>query len=577
MVNQKIEAVKTEVNDVIVIGAGPHSLAISSRMLEKNPSAIYTDLEHARLSWLNKYKRLNYKPKGFKRKLVNNPNDMDGLSVRVFDKHVNQGWMPHWYCMFENLEIRSLRSPMFFHSSPRDVDALLAYAYSNGRQNELQDIPGVVGKELSKHAKKRLVKTGKRPSYEDPVNERYVNRQDFRTPGSKCFFDFCREDIQQYYGIDSLVQQADIVNLEYDYFDENIPDKIFRLTGKDGRQTLSKTVVMAIGNNTIVNLPSYLADKVKPTTEHGVEGDGWCHTSSFARPGYDFPNKHLRAKSDARLLVVGGGLTSAQIIDKAYRNGITNITLICRSHLKMKPFDFDTEWVDKFQNLSKMIFWREDCRQMRHSMISKARNGGSVNAPYYKLLKDLENKGVLKILTCTEITEAKYNDSRWDVKATTKTAMRSRRTSKDSSFGDMKMENHQLMFDYIVSATGSKIDINEVDFLKKFMKENPIETTNGLPHITEDLQWTSDIPLFVMGGFASLELGPSSFNLGGSRDGAERIANRMNEILVKHNKEYEIRQSKHSEYNDDDLRYKWMERLALNNGGYFDLLTESDE
>ena len=126
----------------------------------------------------------------------------------------------------------------------------------------------------------------------------------------------------------------------------------------------------------------------------------------------------------------------------------------------MKPFDFDTEWVDKFQNLSKMIFWREDCRQMRHSMISKARNGGSVNAPYYKLLKDLENKGVLKILTCTEITEANYNDSRWDVKATTKTAIRSRRTSKDSSLGDMKMENHQLMFDYIVSATGSKIDIN---------------------------------------------------------------------------------------------------------------------
>lgn len=133
------------------------------------------------------------------------------------------------------------------------------------------------------------------------------NRQDFRTPGSKCFFDFCREDIQQYYGIDSLVQQADIVNLEYDYFDENIPDKIFKLTDKDGRQTLSKTAVMAIGNNTIVNLPSYLTDKVKSMPEHGVEGDGWCHTSSFARPGYVFPNKHLRAKSDARLLVVGGG------------------------------------------------------------------------------------------------------------------------------------------------------------------------------------------------------------------------------------------------------------------------------
>lgn len=47
----------------------------------------------------------------------------------------------------------------------------------------------------------------------------------------------------------------------------------------------------------------------------------------------------------------------------------------------MKPFDFDTTWVDKYQNVNKMRFWREDDREERRQMILQARNGGSVNYP----------------------------------------------------------------------------------------------------------------------------------------------------------------------------------------------------
>lgn len=82
------------------------------------------------------------------------------------------------------------------------------------------------------------------------------------------------------------------------------------MVSKDGNETLSKTVVLAIGNNTIVNIPSYLTDKVVPSKnlqDVGVEGEGWCHTSSFARPGYVFPNMELKSNPNSRLLVVGGG------------------------------------------------------------------------------------------------------------------------------------------------------------------------------------------------------------------------------------------------------------------------------
>jgi hypothetical protein len=66
-------------------------------------------------------------------------------------------WMGTWNRNFEALQISHLRSPLFFHPDPRDRDGLLAYAYSEGRQRELEELKGIVGKELSKH--KQKVKT----------------------------------------------------------------------------------------------------------------------------------------------------------------------------------------------------------------------------------------------------------------------------------------------------------------------------------------------------------------------------------------------------------------------------------
>lgn len=191
-----------------------------------------------------------------------------------------------------------------------------------------------------------------------------------------------------------------------------------------------------------------------------------------------------------------------------------------------------------------MIFWREDDRQCRFDMIKKARNGGSVNFPYHKILKDLEYKGVLKIKTCTEVIQANYSKvTGWKLKSQTQ-----------HQHQKILMEELNNV-DYLVSATGSKVDIDDIGFMKDFKSHNPIETCNGLPLLTEDLQWNEDIPLFMIGGFAALELGPDSYNLGGARSGAERIANRMNQM-------FKERYLEEDEQNDKS--FQWMERLALN-------------
>ncbi|TIB64911.1 hypothetical protein E3P77_02891 [Wallemia ichthyophaga] len=573
MVNPKLEQKQAEISDVIVIGAGPHSLAVCSRLLEPSPSALYSDLEHVRLSFLNKQKNHRRGPKGNKRKLIRHRNTLSGLNVRVFDKSpctLTNGTPEKKFCanfhnLFKGLEIEYMRSPMFFHSNPRDVDALLSYAYANNYH--LREIPGVVGKEVSKH-KKRQAKNGKRATNEDPINERY--REDFQTATSGCFFDFCRDDIEKYYGLDGVVEHGEITNLSYDYHDENHPEKLFKVIKQDGEHALAKTVVLAIGNNNCANLPTYLSDKTTHNNNQiGLEGEGWCHTSVFARPGYTFPGPALQ-KPGSRLLVIGGGLTSAQVVDKAYKNGVRDITLLIRSDISVKPFDFDTQWIDKYQNLNKMIFWQEECMNARMEMIKNARNGGSVNVPYYKRLRELESCGVLKIHTCTQVTKLVRDECLWDVCAVTrKNTSRSRETPHVHHMDNLK-------FDYLVAATGSSIDINKIDFLKQFLSENPVKSTQGLPHITENLnlELESDIPgdhqtpLFVTGGLAALQLGPSGYNLAGARDSAERIAT---------SEKFASELFAHVQAGVDDatdVSHTLMQNLALNNGNYYDILSK---
>lgn len=72
----------------------------------------------------------------------------------VLDSSSDQ-WMAKWNALFKKFEISHLRSPMFFHTDPSDRDALLAFAHEQGRMDELQEIAGVVGEEVSKHKRKK--------------------------------------------------------------------------------------------------------------------------------------------------------------------------------------------------------------------------------------------------------------------------------------------------------------------------------------------------------------------------------------------------------------------------------------
>ena len=170
---------------LVIIGAGPHALALAARLSEPRPAALYSDLEHARLAWLQREdrgrerrdpaaRRKSVKGHWPARKLVEpqtatlagagpalepappapHAASPPSPAIQVLDSS-SSTWLGRWDSFFSGLAIEHLRSPMLFHPAPADANALVAYAQREGREDELVPIKGVVGAELSKHQRKK--------------------------------------------------------------------------------------------------------------------------------------------------------------------------------------------------------------------------------------------------------------------------------------------------------------------------------------------------------------------------------------------------------------------------------------
>jgi len=144
------------VHDVLIVGAGPCGLAVAARLCEHTPSAIFTDEEHQRYHWIKKH-TTQTTIKNKKTGQIKPPTRFcRNYSTLVLDGSGND-WMARWNQLFDTFEISHLRSPMFFHPDPQDRDGLLAYAHTQGRGCELVEIHDCVGKEVSKHKKKKRI------------------------------------------------------------------------------------------------------------------------------------------------------------------------------------------------------------------------------------------------------------------------------------------------------------------------------------------------------------------------------------------------------------------------------------
>ncbi|KIX92938.1 uncharacterized protein Z520_11414 [Fonsecaea multimorphosa CBS 102226] len=499
------------VYDVAIIGAGPCGLAVAARLREATPSALFTDDEHARY-WrrFNRRETIENEQKCHRRAAACSGRRTDkshgsaARSIIVLDALSDQ-WMAAWQEKFHRLQIEHLRSPLFFHPDPRDRDSLLAFSHVHGRTAELQEIPHVAGKEISKHRTKK--KRQKRIAQHLRIDDR--DRIDYFTPSAALFRDFCG-DIVDRYCLQDLVVRAKVENIEYGDLGGLTSTEGFTLTTNQGA-IFSRIVVLAVGPGSKPCIP------LDSNLHLNAEPGSVCHCFDSAG-GHCLP-EHVLRKIDQGLptsvVVVGGGLTSAQIADLIIRRGVTKVWLLVRGDYKLKHFDVDLEWVSKVRNQQMSVFWSADSDQERFQLLKEARNGGSITPKFDRILKRHVLKDRLAILTHTRI-----EDGRWCAGSQTWSIT----LSRDS-------KNGPLCIDHIIYATGAASSIEKVPCLQQMLEKYPIRSINGLPRLSDDLMWRDDIPLFLTGGLAGLRLGPGAANLAGARQGAERIAWKIEDLL----------------------------------------------
>lgn len=193
------------------------------------------------------------------------------------------------------------------------------------------------------------------------VNER--DRWDYFTPSQRLFKAHCQCVVDRYGLQAGMVRKAAVQDLVFAPVPEmGSEESIFTIRTDTGVR-YARTVVLAVGPANPPNIPRF--PSMKKAEKLGVPLQ-CCHSMQIKA----FPDPVVQAKIDAKretnVIVVGGGLTSAQLADMAVRRGVRRVWHLMRGEVKVKPFDVDLPWMGKFRNLEQAIFWSADSDEGRH-------------------------------------------------------------------------------------------------------------------------------------------------------------------------------------------------------------------
>jgi len=309
---------------------------------------------------------------------------------------------------------------------------------------------------------------------ESRANELYPP---YDLPGTELFKDFCKQAIQKFKVSDRVVK-AKITCLE--------PlDRHFRLWLDDGTSLVARRVILAT-NRTFVQIPEWV-DRIAES--HPKERLVHCHSIDLRSLGSLFGEK---------ILIIGGGLTSGHLAMGAINRG-AKVGLMSRRKLKVKVFDAEPGWLGP-----KYLkgFEAETDWEKRRQMLISARDGGSLTPEMLTRLEQANRIGQLDFYENCEVIKAEWKGTFWQL---------------------ICADGMELSCDRVWLATGTKLDLKAEPLLVEIMEKYPTEVVAGFPVLEPCLRWKG-CELFLMGGLAALQVGPTARNISGARMASDRIA-----------------------------------------------------
>jgi hypothetical protein len=311
----------------------------------------------------------------------------------------------------------------------------------------------------------------------------------YSRPGSGLFQDFCR-DVVDRWQLGRSVYPGRVVRVE--------PlNRLFRLTLADGQTLMARRVVLAHGGG-VIQRPDWLPHLSYPA-------DRLCHSQAI-----DLRSLNLAGE---QVLIVGGGLTSGHLAVGAIARG-AKVRLVTRRQLVEKWFDADPGWVGPkyLKDFGLEPDWR-----VRWQQIQTARNGGSLTPAMLTQLRQLAREGMLTIHGDCQIRAVQWQGASWLVDCD----------------ADADAEAPALSgIDRIWLATGTRLDVTQDPLFADVLATYPMPIVQGLPVLDEYLRWRG-CELFVMGGLAALQVGPTARNLSGARMACQRIVPALTKASIR--------------------------------------------
>ncbi|MCI4393286.1 hypothetical protein PGIGA_G00155700 [Pangasianodon gigas] len=521
--------------DVLIVGAGPHALILATLLLNPQQHVNSSNAEILQGVQLSKTNSKTGRTKSKKRsvdtlsELHKDPQcpKCPSLNFKVVDSYGE--WTSLWESQFTALNIPHLRSHMLVHTNPLNKKALQEFVLAEDRVAELHSLPERVYIQ-DKNAFFNDGRLGKQNRKLLSAARGLQKNLYFSLPGTQLSVDFFKEQVRSY-NLDHVLIKGTVDRITPCLSEKQKKVEFFRVILDTGDILEAKRVVLATGptREQMANIPPWVRAITESYPEerlqHTVE---LMHLLSLHKAkGNHFTGPPPVCHGNQRVMVIGGGLTSAHIISMALQQGASQVTWVLRKHVQLKQFDVgDVEsLIGRYSHIEHGIkldglaylrqFYGERSLHRRLAMIKQARKGGAVTPEAYAQLQPFIQSGQLLVKAYCQVTEAVwcYETQKWKVSL---------------------CDGEKWTGDRIWLATGCKLDVNQDPLLSDIKKHFPIQVLEGWPCISETLQWAPGCPVYLMGQYAALQVGPHAVNLAGGQAAALRIAR---DIIDEHGSE----------------------------------------